>query len=342
MTAPSPSFACIWRDATTPRRVRRAGAGRHQPQGEHQLVLVHGAQLHSGVDLGAVSEQQVPLPLGGQLDVAVRFLIQQAEALFRRRAGVVHPDDEIHPAALAHVQQTRLVRLGGDLHRAVAVQVPADEVRHVPQRSAVQFARADLVGGDHLLALLVEPKQHRGQIVAGDTGPAVQHQIVFAVGPKARRHRGAAGEFIRRKAHDRDLLEAAIPVHGQQLDLHPAVLQRGHQDQVLIAAAGDVLHQILLIGLLQNRADLPVFVGVNGQITVPLCGEVTHHHLHGAAVLQLGQPNIIHRVRKALDALAHLPPVLRVPLQKGDADVGGLGGGVKDRRILLPVAVEVL
>ena len=93
---------------------------------------------------------------------------------------------------------------------------------------------------------------------------------MFAVGPKARRHRGAAGEFIRRKAHDRDLLEAAIPVHGQQLDLHPAVLQRGHQDQVLIAAAGDVLHQILLIGLLQNRADLPVFVGVNGQITVPL------------------------------------------------------------------------
>ena len=43
------------------------------------------------------------------------------------------------------------------------------------------------------------------------------------------------------------LLEHPVPVNGQQLDLHPAIFQRGHQDQVLIASARDIFHEVLLI-----------------------------------------------------------------------------------------------
>ena len=85
-----------------------------------------------------------------------------------------------------------------------------------------------------------------------------------------------------------------------------------------------------------------MFVGIDGQIAVPLRGQIAHHQLHGVAVLQLRQSDIVHRVSQTLDGLLHLPCACGILLQKGDADVGGLGGGVKDRRILLPVTVEVL
>ena len=255
----------------------------------HQLALVHGAQLHGLLSLSAVGEHQVALPLGRQLNVAAALLVQQAEALFRLRAGVVHPDDKIHPSALAQVQQARFVRLGGDLHDAVAVQIPADQRGDIAQGRIVQLTGADLLRGQHLLAFLIKIEQHRGQIVARKTGPAVQHQIALAVRSQARRHSGAARELICRKAHDSHLLEHPVPVNGQQLNLHPAVLQRGHQDQILVAAAGDILHQILLIGLFQNGIDRAVLVGVHRQIAVALRGEVPHHQLGCGTILQLCQ-----------------------------------------------------
>ena len=163
-----------------------------------------------------------------------------------------------------------------------------------------------------------------------------------AIRSQARRHRGAAGELVCRQAHDGHLLEAAVPVHGQQLDLHSAVLQRGHQDQVLVAAAGDVLHEVLLVGLLQNGVHLAVFVGIDGQIAVTLRGQIAHHQLHGVSVLQLCQPDIVHRVSQTLDGLLHLPRACGIPLQKGDADVGGLGRRVEHGGVLFAVAVQIL
>ena len=70
---------------------------------------------------------------------------------------------------------------------------------------------------------------------------------------------------------------------------------------------GDILHQILLIGLFQNGIDRAVLVGVHRQIAVPLRGEVPHHQLGGGTILQLCQPDIVHCVRQTLDALADLP-----------------------------------
>ena len=163
-----------------------------------------------------------------------------------------------------------------------------------------------------------------------------------AIRSQARRHRSAAGELVRRQAHDGHLLEAAVPVHGQQLDLHPAVLQCGHQDQVLVAAAGDVLHEVLLVGLLQNGVHLAVFVGIDSQIAVPLRGQIAHHQLHSVSVLQLRQPDIVHRVSQTLDGLLHLPRACGILLQKGDADVGGLGGRVEHGGVLFAVAVQIL
>ena len=128
-------------------------------------------------------------------------------------------------------------------------------------------------------------EEDRGQIVAGNTGPAVQHQITLSIRSKAGRHRSTAGEFIRREAHDRHLLERTIPVHGQQLDLHPAIFQRGHQNQVLIASARDIFHEVLLIGLFENGGELPILIGVNRQIVVPLGGHIAHHQLGGTSCL---------------------------------------------------------
>ena len=200
-------------------------------------------------------------------------------------AGVVHPDDKVHAAALAQVQQTRLVGLSRDLHNAVPVQIPADQRRHVAQRGIIQPLAADPCGGHHLLASLVVAQQHRGQIVAGNAGPAVQHQIIAPVGDKTGRHRCTAGKAVGRKAHDGSLPEPAFLVHGKQFDLHAAVLLGGHQDQILTAAAGDVLHQILLIGLFQNGIDRAVLVGVHRQIAGALRGEVPHHQLGCGTIL---------------------------------------------------------
>ncbi len=132
-------------------------------------------------------------------------------------------------------------------------------------------------------------------------------------------------------------------IHGQQFDLHAAVLQRRHQDQVLIAAAGDILHQILLVLLLQDRGKHAVGVGIHRQIVVALCGCITHHQLAGIARLQLGQAHRIHRVGKALRVLAHLPDVHRILLQDGNAHVGALGRWCKaPAASCLAVTVQIL
>ena len=163
-----------------------------------------------------------------------------------------------------------------------------------------------------------------------------------AVRTHTRRHRGAAGEPIGGKAHNSHLLEAALFIHGQQFDLHAAVLQRRHQDQILIAAAGDILHQILLVLLLQDRGKHAVGVGIHSQIMVALCRCITHHQLGGIAGLQLGQPHRLYRVCKALYVLAHMPDVGIILLQDGNAHVGALGGGVKHGGILPAVTVQIL
>ena len=290
----------------------------------------------------AVGQFEVALPLHGQLDITVGLFVQQPEAFFRVRAGIVHPHDKIHAAALAHIQQARFVRLGGDLHDAVAVQILTDQTWHIAQGCGVKLFGTDLIGRHHLLRVLVKTQQHAGQIVAGNAGPAIQHQIMPAVRTHTRRHRGAAGEPIGGKAHNSHLLEAALFIHGQQFDLHAAVLQRRHQDQVLIAAAGDILHQILLVLLLQDRGKHAVGVGIHSQIMVALCRCITHHQLGGIAGLQLGQPHRLYRVCKALYVLAHMPDVGIILLQDGNAHVGALGGGVKHGGILPAVTVQIL
>ncbi len=81
-----PSFACIWRG----RHHTKAGpshsvlAGRSQPQGKHQLVLIYRPQLHGVFLVRAVRQHQVALPLDGQGDIAAGLLIQQTEAFLRR------------------------------------------------------------------------------------------------------------------------------------------------------------------------------------------------------------------------------------------------------------------
>ena len=156
------------------------------------------------------------------------------------------------------------------------------------------------------------------------------------------RHRCTAGKAVGRKAHDGSLPEPAFLVHGKQFDLHAAVLLGGHQDQILTAAAGDVLHQILLVGLLQNGGELPVVVGIHGQIVVALCGHITHHQLAVIPCAELGQPHVLHRIGQTLHALAHLPRSGVIPLQNGNAHVRALGRGVQHGCILLAVAVQVL
>ena len=158
----------------------------------------------------------------------------------------------------------------------------------------------------------------------------------------ARRHRGAAGKFICGKAVDRHLPEAALAVCGQKFDLHTAVLLRGHQDQILTTAAGDIFHQILLVLLLQNGGQGAVLIGVHRQIVVILGSGIAHHQLAAVRILQLGKADVLHRFGKALHALAHLPASGVVPLQNGHTDIGRLGGGIQHRRILLTVTVQVL
>ena len=85
-----------------------------------------------------------------------------------------------------------------------------------------------------------------------------------------------------------------------------------------------------------------MFVGIDSQIAVPLRGQIAHHQLHGVAVLQLRQPDIVHRVSQTLDGLLHLPRACGILLQKGDADVGGLGGRVEHGGVLFAVAVQIL
>ena len=157
-----------------------------------------------------------------------------------------------------------------------------------------------------------------------------------------RRHRSAAGKLICGKAVDRHLPEAALPVCGQQLDLHTAVLLRGHQDQILTAAAGDIFHQILLVLLLENGGQSAVLIGIHRQIVVILGSGIAHHQLAAVCILQLSKADVLHRFGKAFHALAHLPASGIIPLQNGYADIGGLGGGIQHRRILLTIAVQVL
>ena len=137
-------------------------------------------------------------------------------------------------------------------------------------------------------------------------------------------------------------MEGALLIYGQQLDLHAAVLQRGHQDQVLTAPAGDILYQILLILLFQNGGKFSVCVGIHRQIVVALCGHIAHHQLAGIARLQLRKAHRIHRVGKALRVLAHLPHSIAALLQDRDADIGALGRGIEHRRILLAVTVQIM
>ena len=190
---------------------------------------------------------------------------------------------------------------------AVAVQIAAHEAWDIAQRGIVQLLAGDLRGRHHLLALIVEPQQHRGQIIARDARPAVQHQIVLSVRTEARRHRSAARELIARQCHNGHLLETSVLIDGQQLDLDAAVFQRGHQDKVFAAAAGDVLHEVLLISLLEDGRHLAVLIGVNGQIVVILRSRIAHDELGRAARLKLSQPDIVHRIGQALYGLAHLP-----------------------------------
>ena len=157
-----------------------------------------------------------------------------------------------------------------------------------------------------------------------------------------RRHRSAAGKLICGKAVDRHLPEAALPVCGQQLDLHTAVLLRGHQDQILTAAAGDIFHQILLVLLLENGGQSAVLIRIHRQIVVILGSGIAHHQLAAVCILQLGKADVLHRFGKAFHALAHLPASGIIPLQNGYADVGSLGGGIQHRRVLLTIAVQVL
>ena len=159
---------------------------------------------------------------------------------------------------------------------------------------------------------------------------------------RARCHRGAAGKFICGKAVDRHLPEAALAVCGQKFDLHTAVLLRGHQDQILTAAAGDIFHQILLVLLFQNGGQGAVLIGVHRQIVVILGGSIAHNQLAAVCILQLGKTDVLHRFGKTFHALAHLPASGVVSLQNGYADVGGLGGGIQHRRVLLTIAVQVL
>ena len=163
-----------------------------------------------------------------------------------------------------------------------------------------------------------------------------------AVRTESCRHRGAAREFIPRQRHHGHLLETSVLVHGQQLDLDAAALLRGHQDQVFVAAAGDVLHKVLLIGLFEDGRHLAVLVGIDRQITILLRSRITHHQLGRAARLKLRQPDIVHRVGETLYRLAHLPAALAVLAQKGDAYIGGEGRGIEHRRILLAVTVKIL
>ena len=257
-------------------------------------------------------------------------------------ACVIHPDDKIHPASLTHVQQTGFFRLGRDLHDPVAVQITAHQPRHIAQGCGVKPFGADLAGRHHLLGILIKMEQHRSQIVARNAGPAVQHQIMFSVGTHASRHRGAARKAVCRKPHHRHLLEGAFLIDSQQFDLHTAVLQGRHQDQVLIAPAGDILHQILLILLLQNGGQFAVFIGVDRQIVVALCGHVAHHQLHRVAGLQLSKADIFHRISQSFHILPHLPRIRAVPLQDRNTDIGAFGCGVKDSGILSAIAVQIL
>ena len=165
---------------------------------------------------------------------------------------------------------------------------------------------------------------------------------MLPVRAEARCHRGAAREFIARQRHDGHLLEASVLIDGQQLDLDAAVFQRGHQDKVFAAAAGDVLHEVLLIGLLENGRHLAVLVGVNGQIVVILRSRIAHDELSHAARLKLGQTDIVHRIGQALHGLAHLPYTPAVLAQKGNAYIGGESRSVEHRCVLFAVAVEIL
>ena len=130
---------------------------------------------------------------------------------------------------------------------------------------------------------------------------------MLSVRAEARRHRGAARELIARQCHNGHLLETSVLIDGQQLDLDAAVFQRGHQDKVFAAAAGDVLHEVLLIGLLEDGRHLAVLIGVNGQIVVILRSRIAHDELGRTARLKLSQPDIVHRIGQALHGLAHLP-----------------------------------
>ena len=73
-----------------------------------------------------------------------------------------------------------------------------------------------------------------------------------------------------------------------------------------------------------------------------LGGGIAHNQLAAVCILQLGKADVLHRFGKTFHALAHLPASGVVSLQNGHADVGGLGGGIQHRRVLLTIAVQVL
>ena len=145
----------------------------------------------------------------------------------------------------------------------------------------------------------------------------------------------------RSTAHHRRLPEAAFPVRDQQLDLVGPLLVGAHQHQILIPGAGDVLDQVLVVGLRQDGLDPALRIGVHRQIADLLGGVVAHHDLVGAPSCRRAKRTVSTVSVRPSTASLHLPYALGVLLEHRQTDVGGVGRGIEHRGVLLAVPVKV-
>ena len=139
---------------------------------------------------------------------------------------------------------------------------------------------------------------------------------------------------------------AELPiVGGQQLQRHAAKLsvRRQGQHKVLrIALAGEIGHDHIGVAFADDGGQTAVVVLVDGQILIPLRGDVPGQQLLAVCVLQAGGGEAFHLGGHTLDGLTDTPAALAARLQHRKPDIGAGGvGRVQDCGLVNAVTVPV-
>ena len=324
-----------------------------------KFLVVGGVRLHhTQLAVGHGAGQIAQLPAAGVAQRAQQHVFAQRRGQAEKHpvGGIVHaeggfsavlarivlPDDKPQPLVQGRGNAAAVLRLDGDIHRAVLVNIAAEQRGVVPARAVENAADAGRVVGLQKARFLVVGNNVGHQAAA--VGVGIHHQIGMLVNAAPRLQRRAAG--VHALAQVQRLGAAELAVHiGQKLQRHAAEVAfcRQCQHQVLrVALAGKVRQDHMGVALADDGGQLPVRVAVDDQIAVALCAGVARNELLADAVAQMRGGEHFHLAAESLYRLADPPAAVGFRFQHGKPDVGaGAVGGIQNGSFVLTVTVPI-